>query len=106
PCASLGQETKVGVDRRDHRTARVQHERNAGGGELAALAGNLGGELLGKLAGDVGEVDAGFFEDATFTEDARPAAATPFALPGVFAEAAAVQLLQRRRDTVLKLTQK
>jgi hypothetical protein len=37
-------------------------------------------------ATDVGKIDAGFFEYATFFEDARPPAAAFFALPGIFAE--------------------
>ena len=33
PCCPLGEKAKVGVHRRHHRVARMQHQRDAGGGE-------------------------------------------------------------------------
>ena len=64
----------------------MQHERDAGRGEVASLAGNLFGEFLGELAEDLREIDAGFLEDAAFGQNARPSPAAAFALPGILAE--------------------
>src|SRR5262249_29619889 len=84
--------------------ARVQHQRDAGGGEVAALARHLGGELLRHLPEHFREVHARLLEDAPLRQHARPPAAAALALPGVLAEtAAAVQLLQAGADAVLQL---
>ena len=100
---AFGEETPVGVDGRDQRIARMQHERNAGGAEIAALAGNLFSELFGHLALHVGEVDAGFLEDVALRQNARASAAAAFALPSILTEHMAVEVGQVRGDTILQL---
>ena len=69
------------------RVARVQHQRDAGRGEGAPLAGRSAGELLGQLAVDVGEVDAGLLEDRAVLQHAGTPAAAALAPPVVLAEA-------------------
>ena len=83
----------------------MQHQRDAAGGEVAAFAGNLFGEFLGHFAVDIGEIDAGLLEDAAFGQDARPSAAAALALPGVFAEAAAVDAFQGGDDAILQIAE-
>src|SRR5581483_749939 len=100
---ALGEEAEIGVDGGHQGAARVQHQGDAAGGEVAALAGDLAGELLGHLAEDVGEVDAGLLEEAAISQDARAAAAAAGPLPVVFAEARAVHLLQGPRDAILEV---
>ena len=100
---ALGEQAEVGVDRRDHRVARMQDERDAAGGEGSALAGDLLAELRRHLAVHLREVDAGLLEDAAFLEDARSAAAAAAALPAILAEGLAVQPLQRGDDAVLQV---
>lgn len=84
------EEADVGVAGGDVGIAWVEDEGHAEGfpraaGEVRAVGGGGRGELR---AADVGEGDAGFFEDGALGEDARAAAAGVFgALPGVFAEA-------------------
>ena len=88
------------------RAARVQHQRDAGGGEVAALAGDLLGELLGELAVDVGEVDAGLLEDAALGQHARPPAAAALrAARGPRGSGRAVELLQGGADAVLQVAE-
>src|SRR5260370_18082802 len=90
------------MDGRHKRAAREKHQRDARCREVAALAGDLPGELLRHLAEHFGEVDAGLFEDVAFGQNARLAAATARAVPGILAELpAAVERLQFRADPVL-----
>src|SRR5262249_58665262 len=99
--------TEVGVYRRHKRIARVQHQRDAGRSELAALSGNLLRKLFREFAEDFGKVDAGFLEHAALGQHARPPAAAPFALPLVFAElAGAIGFFQTCTDVVLKRSEK
>ncbi len=101
---SLGEEAEVGVHGGDEGIARVQHQGDAGGGEGAAAAGNLGGKLLRHVPEDIGEVDAGFLEDAAAGQHAGAAAAAAGALPDVLLEApAAVALLQGGANPVLQV---
>src|SRR5262249_32060890 len=81
-------------------------QRNTSGGEVAALAGNLGGELLRHLSEHFREVDAALLEDGAVRDDARPPAAATLALPGVLAEARpAAELLQAGANAVLQLAE-
>src|SRR5262249_50757650 len=99
---ALGQETKVGVDGRHEGVARVQHQGDAAGGEGTALTGDLPAELLGHLAVDVGEADAGLLADAALLPHTGPPAAAAGTLPGVLVEALAVQLFEAGDDAVLQ----
>src|SRR5262249_29629478 len=101
---ALGEVAEVGVHRGYHGTARMQHQRDAGGRETPPRTRNLSGEFLTHLAEHIGEVDARLLEDTALDQDTRPAAAATVALPKVFAEpAGAVQLLQGGADAVLQI---
>ena len=85
----------------------MQHQRDAGGGEIDPFAGNLGGEFRRHLPEHLGEVDAGLLEDAAIGQDARTAAAAAGPLPEVLAEPArAIDLLQAGADAVLQVFKK
>src|SRR5262249_30991301 len=100
---AAAEEAEVGMNGGHHRAARVQHERDAGGGEGAALAGgDLFGELLAELAVDVGEVDAGLLEQAALHQPPPPPAAATWALPLVLVEALAVHGLEAGDDALLQ----
>src|SRR5262245_41621183 len=81
----------------------MQYQRDATGGEIAPLAGNLFCKLLRHLAMYFGEVDAPFLEHGPVHNDASSAAAAALALPALLAEPRlAVELLQAGADTILK----
>ena len=60
--APLGQETEIHVHSGNEWIARMQHERNAGRGELRPFSRDLGGEFRGHVAIDVGKVHPGLFK--------------------------------------------
>src|SRR5205823_10592909 len=95
-------EAEIAMHRGQQRAARVQHQRDASGGEAGSVARNLPGELWAQLAEDLREIDAGFFEDAAFKQNPRASAAAAGPLPTVFTEAAAVDFFQRRADALLQ----
>ena len=94
----------VGVASRNVGIARMDHERNPerfpdAAGEFWAVRGRGRRELI---TVDMGERDAGFFENGAFGEDARAAAAALGTRPQIFAEVrAAVFDGEGRANTLL-----
>ena len=99
------EETEVGVRRGHVGIQGVDDERHAD--RLEALACELGPGLRGRrrhfAAENVGETDAGFFEDASFGHDPGLAAATAGPFPYItFKSLFAVEQLEFRADPVLQ----
>ena len=94
----------VGVHRRDARALRVEDQRDPGGAEALALAGQRARHLRPQGAVHVGERDARLLEGLPVGEHARTPAAARGPRPRILAEAAApVDGLDPGRDPVLQL---
>src|SRR5579875_487796 len=101
---ALAEIAEIGVDGRYHRTAGMQYQGEAAGGEFAAFTGHLRRELFGQLPMHIGEVDAAFLEDGALANDARPPTAAARTPPGILLETRpTVKLFQRGDNTILQL---
>src|SRR6185312_4272803 len=77
---------EVGVNRRHARALRMEHERDAGGEEGHAVAGQRGREVGAQLTVHRRGVDAALLEHGAVGDHARQAAAAAGTLPRVAAE--------------------
>src|SRR5439155_941649 len=82
----VGEVTEVGMHSGHDRAARVDDERDAGGGEADAVAGQRLGKVRREVAEHLGEVDAALLDHCSIGDDAGASAAAARPLPGVFAE--------------------
>src|SRR2546425_7043978 len=103
---ALLQVSKVRMNRGDHWTAGVKHQRYSGGRKFCSCTErDLRCELLRKVPVYRGKIHTGFLENLSFLENACAPSTASRALPCVFAKAASIEFLDSPGDSILQLSE-
>ncbi len=94
---------EIGVDRGNHRTVRVQYQRNSRGKEFSSAASRyFCSEFLRQISGYGREIHSGLFKYAAFFNDTGPAAAAALARPQVLSKRRPIQNFEPPANAVLQ----